>query len=109
MWPCLDKIVSGEYCTFKIKLGLLGSIYLFLKKIFFFCNVKHPPNNNVPDLEIVSSRVPNTVMETYHKMPTLFSSNLGTVKMLLYLLLWVWTDQLFSCCPLSHGDNIGDL
>lgn len=35
MWPCLDKIVSGEYCTFKIKLGLLGSMYLFLKKIFF--------------------------------------------------------------------------
>lgn len=93
MWPCLDKIVSGEYCTFKIKLGLLGSIYLFLKKkiFFFFCNVKDPPNNYLPDLEIVSSRVPYTVMEPSHKLLTLFSSNLGRVKMLLYLLLWVWT------------------
>ena len=76
MWPCLDKIVNGKYCTFKIKLGLLGSMYLFLKIFFFFCNVKGPLNNYLPDLEIVSTRVPYTLMEPSHKLLALFPSNL---------------------------------
>ena len=50
-------------------------MYLFLK-FFFFCNVKDPLHNYLPDLEIVSTRVPYTRMEPSHKLLALSPPNL---------------------------------